>query len=82
MQSSPELIEEISALFRKNPFIIDTADGIGRRIGRTASQVEPALNYLIDKGILCVRVAGKIRLVFLDRTRLSQLPVGPQESGA
>ncbi len=60
---------ELLILFHRNPGLIDTADGIARRIGRSASSIEEDLNELISLGLLTKKAVGKSVAIFLDRAK-------------
>ncbi len=60
---------ELLVLFHRNPGLIDTADGIARRIGRTASSIEEDLNELISLGLLTKKAVGRSVAIFLDRAK-------------
>ena len=66
-----ELNEEVLALFQKNPGLIDCPDGLARRIGRTAHEIDAGLEYLLSAGVLSTRSVGRYRLIFLDRTKVA-----------
>jgi len=64
---------DLLVLFRKNPGLIDSIDGVARRIGRTPSAIDTDLRELADLGILRMRRVGTHDVVFLDRQRDKQV---------
>ncbi|WP_276353278.1 hypothetical protein [Cohnella caldifontis] len=43
---------ECTAFFRQNPYTFETEEGIALRLGRVGADVRPALEHLVDSGIL------------------------------
>ena len=66
---SSEVKGDLLVLFRKNPGIIDTIDGVARRIGRTGDSIENDVKDLVDLGVLERKRVGKHEAIFLDRKR-------------
>jgi len=64
-----EVRGDLLILFHKNPGLIDTVDGIARRIGRTTITVISDLRELLLLGILRQKRIGTSEVVFLDRAR-------------
>ena len=64
-----EVRGDLLILFHKNPGLIDTVDGIARRIGRTTISVISDLRELLQLGLLKQRRIGASEVVFLDRAR-------------
>ena len=64
-----EVRGDLLILFHKNPGLIDTVDGIARRIGRTTISVISDVRELLQLGILKQRRIGTSEVVFLDRAR-------------
>jgi len=64
-----EVRGDLLILFHKNPGLIDTVDGIARRIGRTTITVISDLRELLLLGILKQKRIGASEVVFLDRAR-------------
>ncbi len=64
---SSEVKADLLALFHKNPGIMDTMDGVARRIGRRASVVETDVEDLVKLGLLRKKQIGKLEVVFLNR---------------
>ena len=66
---SSEIKAELLALFHKSPGIIDRMDGVARRIGRTASEIQADVKALIDLGILSLKVFGKSEVLYFNRNK-------------
>lgn len=60
-------------LFHRNPGLIDTVDGVAKRIGRTASGVESDIKELVKLGILKQKKIGTLEVILLDRVRDKQV---------
>lgn len=66
---SSEVKAEILTLFHKNPGIVDTLDGVARRVGRTAKSTEADVKDLVNLGILRNRRIGRFEVLSLDRAK-------------
>jgi predicted transcriptional regulator len=66
---SSEAKGELLILFHKNPGLIDTLDGVARRIGRNGSVIEKDVKDLMDLGLLRSRRIGKFQVISLNRAR-------------
>ncbi len=66
---STEAKAELLMLFHKNPGVVDTVEGVARRIGRTGPEVESDIRDFIDLGILRSKKIGKIEAILMDRSR-------------
>ena len=82
MSSSTEIINtilssvmtiELMKLFQKNPNLIDTVEGVAKRIGASASQVENDISKLVDLGILVKIPSGKSTVLVLDKNRAREI---------
>jgi predicted transcriptional regulator len=60
---------ELLMLFHKNPGIVDSIDGVARRIGRSSAQIEGDVKDFIEIGLFKTANAGKITLISFNRTR-------------
>lgn len=60
---------ETMSLFHKNPGLMDTADGLARRLGRIGASVEADLEDLVDLGILRKKRIGRFEIFSLDRRK-------------
>ena len=66
---SSEAKGEMLTLFHKNPGLIDTVDGIGRRVGKSKEQIEVDVKDFVEMGILKTVKAGKLTLYSLNAQR-------------
>src|SRR3989442_7878893 len=64
-----EVRGDLLILFHKNPGLIDTIDGVARRIGKTGLDVESDVKILVDLGLLKRRKIGSSEVVSLDRQK-------------
>ncbi len=69
MLISTEVKGDLLVLFHKNPGLIDTYDGVARRIGRIAKSIEADVRDLVTLGILTVRQIGSREVLLFDRSR-------------
>jgi len=60
---------DLLLLFHRNPGLIDTVDGIARRIGKKGSAIATDISELETSSILRKKVVGKSEVYFLDRKR-------------
>jgi hypothetical protein len=79
---------ELMKLFQKNPNLIDTMEGVAKRIGQTAMQVENDVDKLVDLGVLVKIPSGKTTVLVLDKKRAHEIDtkienmLGRQQGGA
>jgi hypothetical protein len=66
MLISTEVKGDLLVLFHKNPGLIDTYDGVARRIGRIAKSIEADVRDLVTLGILKVRQIGSREVLLFD----------------
>ncbi len=66
---SSDVKADLLVLFHKNPGLIDTMDGIARRIGKLASAVEAEIRDLVAMGLLKVKSIGGNQVYSLDKAR-------------
>src|SRR5438132_512296 len=64
-----EVRGDLLILFHKNPGLIDTVDGIARRIGRTTISVISDVRELVQLGLLKQKRIGASEVLFLDRAK-------------
>ncbi|MGI0005199.1 MAG: hypothetical protein ACREAO_01710 [Nitrososphaera sp.] len=64
---------ELMKLFQKNPNLIDTMEGVAKRIGQNSSQVENDVNKLVDLGVLVKVPSGKATILVLDKKRAREI---------
>jgi len=66
---SSEIKGDLLVLFHKNPGLIDTVEGVARRIGRTSRSAEADIKDFIGLGILRTRKIGESQVVSLDHSK-------------
>jgi hypothetical protein len=64
-----EVRGDLLVLFHRNPGLIDTVDGVARRIGRTTVSVISEVRELLQLGVLKQKRIGTSEVVFLDRAK-------------
>ena len=65
---SSEVKGDLLVLFHKNPGIIDTMEGVARRIGRTTNATEEDVKELVGLGLLTIKRIGNYEVIFLNHT--------------
>ena len=68
-----EVRGDLLVLFHRNPGLIDTVDGVARRIGRATVAVISDVRELLVLGILRQKRIGTSEVVFLDRAKDREL---------
>ncbi len=68
-----EVRGDLLVLFHRNPGLIDTVDGVARRIGRTTVAVINEVRELLELGVLRQQRIGASEVVFLDRAKDREL---------
>ena len=68
-----EVRGDILVLFHRNPGLIDTVDGVARRVGRTTIAVISDVRELLQLGVLKQKRIGNSEVVFLDRAKDREL---------
>ncbi len=68
-----EVRGDLLVLFHRNPGLIDTVDGVARRIGRTTVAVINEVRELLELGVLRQKRIGASEVVFLDRAKDREL---------
>ena len=68
-----EVRGDILVLFHRNPGLIDTVDGVARRVGRTTIAVISDVRALLQLGVLRQKRIGNSEVVFLDRAKDREL---------
>lgn len=63
---SSETKGELLILFRKNPGVIDTIEGVARRIGKRANAIEADVKEFLELGLLKTRRIGSADVIFLN----------------
>jgi len=64
-----EVKAELLILFHKNPGLIDTPDGIARRIGRMGKQIEKDLRDFVELGLLTEKDTGGLKVISLNHEK-------------
>ena len=64
-----EVRGDLLVLFHRNPGLIDTVDGVARRIGRATVAVISEVRQLLELGVLKQKRIGASEVVFLDRAK-------------
>ena len=65
---SSEIKGDLLVLFHKNPGLIDSLDGIARRIGRVGTAIQSDVQDMVNVRILGTRQIGGRDIIFLDRS--------------
>ena len=68
-----EVRAELVALFHKNPGIMDTSEGIARRIGLVSGAVSPDLEELTKFGVLSKKRYGNHDVFYLNQSKDSEI---------
>src|SRR5213080_678912 len=65
---SSEIKGDLLVLFHKNPGLIDSLDGVARRIGRVGTAIQSDVQDMVSVHILGSRQIGGREIIFLDRS--------------
>jgi len=65
---SSEIKGDLLVLFHKNPGLIDSLDGVARRIGRIGTTIQADVQDMVNVHILGTRQIGGREIIFLDRS--------------
>jgi len=68
-----EVRGDLLVLFHRNPGLIDTVDGVARRVGRTTIAVISDVRELLQLGVLRQKRIGSSEVVYLDRAKDREL---------
>jgi len=60
---------DLLVLFHRNPGLIDTVEGISRRMGKKAKGIESEISELTKASILQKKKVGNSEVYFLDRVK-------------
>ena len=66
---SSEVRGDLLVLFHRNSGLVDTIDGVARRIGRTGFSIENDVRDLVKLGVLKMKKIGSSEVIVLDRAR-------------
>jgi len=64
-----EIKAELVRLFHMNPGILDTVEGIARRVGRMPKEVETEISTLVELGVLRRERFGNLDVVSLNTSK-------------
>ncbi len=65
---SSEIKGDLLVLFHKNPGLIDSLDGVARRIGRIGTSIQADVQDMVNVRILGKKQIGGREMIFLDRS--------------
>jgi hypothetical protein len=65
---SSEIKGDLLVLFHRNPGLIDSLDGVARRIGRIGPAIQADVRDMVNVHILGTRQIGGREIIFLDRS--------------
>ncbi len=65
---SSEIKGDLLVLFHKNPGLIDSLDGVARRIGRVGTAIQADVQDMVNIHILGIKKIGGREIIFLDRS--------------
>ena len=66
---SSEIKGDLLTLFHRNPGLVDSLEGVARRIGRTGTSIEVDVKSLVTLGVLKKKKIGTVEVFSLDRTK-------------
>jgi hypothetical protein len=64
---------ELLMLFHKNPGLVDTVEGVARRLGKHQDQIEFDVKDFVDVGLFNKIEAGKLTLVSFNKVRDAEI---------
>ena len=64
-----EIRADLVTLFRKNPGLVDTIEGISRRIGLMPDAISDEVKELIKLGLLSTMKLGDREIIYFDRKK-------------
>ncbi len=70
---SSESKGELLMLFHKNPGLVDTVEGVARRIGKGEDEIEADIKDFSEIGLLKVMNVGKLTLLSFDRQKDAEI---------
>ena len=68
-----EVRGDLLVLFHRNPGLIDTIEGVARRIGRSPDNIQSDVRELVRLGVLREKKIGHTDVIFLDRVKDREL---------
>ncbi len=60
---------DLLIMFRKNPGLVDSMEGVARRIGRTQAAIQEDVAELVALGVLRTRKLGNREFISIDRLK-------------
>ena len=60
---------DLLALFHNSPGLIDGIEGLARRIGRAANEIETDVRDLVEIGLLSIRTIDGSEAIYCDKQR-------------
>jgi predicted transcriptional regulator len=66
---SSDVKGELLVLFHRNTGLVDTVEGVARRIGRTGLSIENDVRDLVKLGVLKTKKIGTSEVILLDRNK-------------
>jgi hypothetical protein len=60
---------DLISLFRKNPGLVDSPEGVARRIGRGVAEIQDDIAELVKLGFLKSRKLGSNIVITIDRAK-------------
>jgi hypothetical protein len=70
---SSESKGELLMLFHKNPGIVDTVEGVARRIGKGKDEIEGDIKDFSEIGLLKVMNVGKLTLLSFNKQKDAEI---------
>ncbi len=70
---SSESKGELLMLFHNNPGLMDSLDGVARRIGRNSAQIEGDVKDFLEMGLLKTGKAGSMTVISMDSEKDAQI---------
>ena len=70
---SSESKGELLMLFHKNPGIVDTVEGVARRIGKGKDEIEGDVKDLSEIGLLKIMNVGKLTLLSFSKEKDAEI---------
>jgi hypothetical protein len=65
---SSEIKGDLLVLFHKNPGLMDSIEGVARRIGRGGATIQADVHEMVRAHILGTKQIGGREIIFLDRS--------------
>jgi hypothetical protein len=66
---SSETKADLLTLFHRNPGLVDSREGVARRIGRTPEEITDEVEDLVVLGILSQKPVGAFKVLHFNRLR-------------